>query len=307
MRTGNRLKASLAIASGALLAGCAATGGTRYPSPDAAVTALAQAVRSDSTATLGEIFGPQADELISSGDDVEDRNRRQRFLELYDQGHHLEQDESGTATLVVGPDDWPFPVPLVSEVGSWTFDTEAGLDEVINRRIGTNELFTIETCRAIVDAQREYAALGHDGQPAGAYARRFLSRDPPGHDGLYWPTGPDEPPSPLGLLVADAQAEGYTIPSGEHAPQPFHGYLYRMLAAQGPNAPGGAADYTADGRMTRGFAVVAWPVEYGNSGVMSFLVGANGIVYQADLGDDTARVAGSMEVYDPDPRWTICD
>lgn len=307
MLTRNRLGVALAIASGALLAGCAATSGARYPSPDAAIAALEQAVRTDSTATLQELFGPAADELISSGDDVEDRNQRQRFLELYDQGHHLEQDEDGFATLVIGTDDWPFPVPLVRDDGSWAFDTEAGLDEVVNRRIGRNELFTIETCRAIVDAQREYAALGHGGQPAGSYARHFLSRDPQAHDGLYWPTAPGDPPSPLGALVAEAQAEGYVIPSGEHAPKPFHGYLYHMLEAQGPSAPGGAADYVVDGRMTRGFAVVAWPVEYGNSGVMTFVVGANGIVYEADLGDDTARIAGGMETYDPDPRWTLSD
>lgn len=307
MLTRNRLLTSLALASGALLAGCSSMEAARYPTPDAAVTALEAAVRTDDPATLEDIFGPQADELISSGDDVEDRNQRQRFLELFDQRHRIEQEEDGFALLVIGPDDWPFPVPLVRDDGSWAFDTEAGLEEVVNRRIGRNELFTIETCRAIVDAQREYAALGHGGHPAGAYAQHFLTKDPQAHDGLYWPTGPDDPLSPLGELVAEAQAEGYVIPSGEHGPQPYHGYVYRMLAAQGRSAPGGAADYLVDGRMTRGFAVVAWPVEYGNSGVMTFLVAANGIVYEADLGEDTARVAGEMESYDPDPRWTLSD
>lgn len=293
-----------------LAAGCASSA-ARYPTPDAAVAALAQAVRSDSTEQLVQLFGADAAELLSSGDDVADRNQRARFLELYQQGHHLAHEEPGSATLIIGPDDWPFPVPVVQERnGAWAFDSEAGLEEIVNRRIGRNELDTIETCRAIVDAQREYAALNLPGKPAGQYARRFLSQ--PGasaagvRDALYWPTQPGEPPSPLGALVADAQAEGYSLPESG-ATRPYHGYVYRMLTAQGAFAPGGRRSYLVDERLTGGFAVVAYPVEYGNSGMMTFIVNANGFVYESDLGDDTARIAGTMTEFDPGPSWFVSE
>lgn len=307
MLSGIGRQVALAIAAGALVAGCAETGGARYPTPENAVASLMAAVRADSDEQLAQVFGADAAGLLASGDPVSDSGRRARFVELYDEGHHIEQPEPGTATLFVGPDDWPFPVPLVRRGADWTFDTASGIDEIVNRRIGRNELDTIETCRAIVDAQREYAALEIAGHPKGAYARYFLSRDPAAHDGLYWPTAPGEPDSPLGQLVADAQAEGYALPSGEQGPQPYHGYLYRVLEKQGPNAPGGAAEYLVDGRLTRGFAVVAWPVEYGNSGIMTFLVAANGIVYESDLGEDTARIAGALEAYDPDAHWAVSE
>jgi len=307
MLSGIGRQVALAIAAGALVAGCAETGGARYPTPENAVASLMAAVRADSDEQLAQVFGADAAGLLASGDPVSDSGTRARFVELYDEGHHIEQAEPGTATLFVGPDDWPFPVPLVRRGADWTFDTASGIDEIVNRRIGRNELDSIETCRAIVDAQREYAALEIAGHPKGAYARYFLSRDPAAHDGLYWPTAPGEPDSPLGQLVADAQAEGYALPSGEQGPQPYHGYLYRVLEKQGPNAPGGAAEYLVDGRLTRGFAVVAWPVEYGNSGIMTFLVAANGIVYESDLGEDTARIAGALEAYDPDAHWAVSE
>jgi len=307
-----RIIGALAVLGAAALApGCVSARPEAFDSPDAAASALAVAIRDGSDARLLEIFGPEAEDLVSSGDEVADRNLRQSFLELYDQQHALEREEPWTATLVVGPDDWPFPLPLVQDDdGRWSFDVEAGREEIIDRRVGRNELATIETCRAVVDAQRDYAAMQWPGKPPGEYAQRFLSAAGPEsgqRDGLYWPTAEGEPPSPLGELVADAQAEGYALAGERAGPQPLHGYLYRMLTAQGPAAPGGRASYLVGGRLTRGFAVVAYPVEYGNSGVMTFLVGANGIVYEADLGEDTARAAVAMTEYDPDARWSPCD
>ena len=308
MKTPSMLLSLAALGAALAAAGCASSQ-TRFDSPEAAATGAADAVRTDSVERLHEIFGPEASDLLSSGDEVADRNQREQFLAAYDERHAIERDAAGSATLVVGPNDWPFPVPLVrGDDGRWVFDTEAGLDEVVNRRVGRNELTTIETCRAIVDAQRDYAALSFDGKPEGEYARRFVSgaaRDPHGpRDGLYWPTAEGEPLSPLGESVAAAHSEGYRLPAAGSDPQPYHGYVYRMLEAQGPYAPGGRADYVVDGRMTRGFAVIAWPVDYGNSGIMTFLVGANGIVYETDLGEGTALTAADMTEYDPDPRWT---
>ena len=303
------MKARLSTLLAALLVtGCAAAGPASFDSPDSAAQALAEAIRTDSTDRLGEIFGADAADLVSSGDDVADRNMRARFLEAYDQGHRLDQDEPGIATIVIGPEDWPFPVPVVQDGEAWFFDAEAGRDEIINRRVGRNELHTIETCRALVDAQLEYAALSFEGKASGEYARRFRSGATAGQrDGLYWPTAEGEPPSPLGPLVAEAMEEGYFTAEGEAGGQPYHGYVYRLLESQGACAPGGAQDYLVDGRLLRGFAVLAFPVEYGNSGVMSFIVGANGIVYQADLGPETGELARAMQSYDPDARWTPCD
>ena len=292
----------------ALLAACASTPPQSHTSPDAAAKALADAARANSSEQLQLLFGDDAAELVGSGDAVDDANVRALFVELYDSRHKIVIDAAGnTATLEIGRDAWPFPVPLVKDLrGRWAFDTEAGAQEIIDRRVGRNELSTIETCRAICDAQREYAALQLEGKVAGEYAQRFLCSGAGKHDGLYWPDAAGGVESPLGELVAQAQEEGYTK-SADDEPQPFHGYFYRMLSAQGPSAPGGEASYLADGRMTRGFAVIAYPAEYGSSGVMSFLVCANGIVYEADLGEDTADIARDVEAYDPDERWMPCE
>lgn len=296
------------VALAALLAACASTPPQSWPSPDAAAKALADAARANSHEKLQALFGEDAADLVGSGDEVDDANTRARFVELYDSKHKLVIDPQGaSASLEIGPDGWPFPVPLVKDLrGRWAFDPEAGAQEIIDRRVGRNELSTIETCRAICDAQREYAAMALEGKVAGEYAQRFLSSEAGKRDGLFWPSKDGAPESPLGELVAQAQEEGYS--RAEHGePQPFHGYFYRMLTAQGPNAPGGEASYLADGRMTRGFALIAYPAEYGSSGVMSFLVCSNGIVYEADLGDDTDDIARDMEAYDPGEIWMPCE
>ena len=297
----------LALALAPLLAACAAPGPQGFATPDAAAKALADAARANSEPQLLALVGPEAEHLVGSADPVEDANARARFAELYDQKHTIVMDPSADrATLEVGPEDWPFPVPLVKEGGQWVFDAAAGAEEIINRRVGRNELFTIESCRAVCDAQREYAALKLPDKMAGEYAQRFLCSAPGKHDGLYWPAEPGQPESPLGPLVAEAQKEGYTKSKGSE-PQPFHGYFYRMLTAQGPYAPGGERSYVVDGHMTQGFALIAYPAEYGSSGVMSFIASTNGIVYEADLGDETAEIAADMPTYDPDERWTPCD
>jgi hypothetical protein len=291
-----------------LAAGCASAPPRAFPSPEAAAEALAQAARADSEPELQAIFGGEAEDLVGTGDPVDDANVRARFVELYDEQHKLALQEGGArATLDIGPDAWPFPVPLVKGAGGqWSFDAEAGAEEIVNRRIGRNELATIETCRAICDAQREYAAMKLEGKLDGEYAQRILSSSPEHRDGLFWPAAAGGPESPLGELVARAQDEGYARSESGEA-QPYHGYFYRVLDAQGPNAPGGACSYLDGEHMTRGFAVLAWPAQYGSSGVMSFIVCANGLVYEADLGEKTAELAHAMKHYDPDERWTPCD
>jgi len=301
---------TLALALAPLLGACASPGPAPqgFATPEAAAKALADAARANSEAQLLALVGAQDADLVGSGDPVEDANVRARFAELYDQKHTIDMDASGgRATIEVGPDQWPFPMPLVKDArGQWAFDAAAGAEEIIDRRVGRNELATIETCRAVCDAQREYRDLELADKGLGEYAQRFLCSAPGKHDGLYWPAEPGQPVSPLGPLVADAQKEGYSK-SKDAQPQPFHGYFYRMLTAQGPYAPGGERSYLVDGHMTQGFALIAYPAEYGSSGVMSFLVNANGIVYQADLGDETAVIAGDMPAYDPDERWTPCE
>jgi hypothetical protein len=200
--------------------------------------------------------------------------------------------------LVVGKDEWPLPIPLIKSGGAWRFDSVAGARELQYQRIGANELAAIQVLRAIHRAQLEYAASGHEGNPPGAYAQRFRSR-PGTQDGLYWPVAEGETPSPAGPLLADAEVGGYERGKG----QPFHGYYFRILKSQGPHARGGAKDYVVDGRMTGGFAVLAYPVEYGASGVMSFLVSPHGTVFERDLGSSTAETAGAIKTFDPDPAW----
>ena len=248
------------------------------------------------------MLGPEAHDLLESGDPVQDRNDRARFLERYDEHHATEANADGSATLLVGTDDWPFPIPLVQEAGGWRFDDEGGVEELINRRVGANELSTIEVCRAIVDAQREYRQLDPEGK--GCYASTFFS-DEGRRNGLYWQTAPGEPESPMGERVAEASREGYVHSVGN--PAPYHGYRYGLLLAQGPSAPGGARTYLVDGHLERGFAVVAWPAEYGQSGVMTFLVSSAGIVYERDLGPETSTLAATMEIFDPDASWSVCE
>jgi hypothetical protein len=205
--------------------------------------------------------------------------------------------------LVIGHEDWPFPIPVVHDRNGWWFDTVAGAEEVLARRIGRNELATIGALRTYVIAQREYAQTGHDGLDAGVYARQIRS-DPGMHNGLYWPTeSPDDPPSPLGAFAAAAEAEGYGA-DPDAGPQPYRGYHFRILTEQGTAAPGGKQDYIVDGRMTGGFAMIAYPAAYGSSGIMTFIVGPESIVYESDLGEQTASLAAAITTYDPGDDWS---
>lgn len=287
----------------ALLAGCTQPGGKAFDTPEAAADALAAAMKSQDNAKVIEVLGPESEEIVSSGDPVADREMFERFVGAYTAKHSFEQDES-SATLIVGNEEWPMPVPLVRTGSAWRFDGKAGKEEVLSRRIGRNELATIEVCRAAVDAQREYAAGGFDG---GAYARKLHS-DPGTKNGLYWDTAPGEALSPMGAMVAMAESQGYLAnpnraPGG--ASRPFHGYCYRPLMAQGPNAKGGAMSYEVNGKLTRGFAVVAFPVEYRNSGVMTFMVNQDGLVYEKDLGPDSERIVMEMKSFDPGEGWDV--
>jgi hypothetical protein len=300
-RAGWRAAAALLLL--ALATPAAGTAPATFPSPEAAVDALVTATRHARLGELRRILGPDGAALIWSGDPVADRRGRDRFVGAYDQGHHLDAAGPDRTVLIVGPEQWPFPIPLVRDGARWRFDTAAGVREILDRRIGRNELTVIEVCRAYVVAQREYAARDPMGTGLGEYAQRILGT-PGTRDGLYWPTRAGEPESPLGPLVARAQAEGYRRPPPSE-PVPFHGYLYRVLTRQGPHAPGGARDYLVDGRLRGGFALVAFPAKYGNSGVMTFLVNQTGIVYQKNLGPDTASIAAQITAFDPDPTWTI--
>jgi hypothetical protein len=267
----------------------------------AAVDAFVKAVREDNQAELLALFGADANELISSGDPFADRLRRNLFIKAYDQQHRLEA-ETDKQILIVGRNEWPFPIPLVRQGHQWIFDTAAGMEEILNRRVGLNELQTIQVMLAVVDAQREYAATDRDTDGLLEYAQKFNS-DPNTKDGLYWKTEEGQPPSPLGALVAQAKREGYQKASAEE-PRPYFGYIYRILSAQGEHAAGGAFDYLVKDSMVGGFAVIACPAEYGNSGVMTFLVSHDGVVYQKDLGEDTEQEAAKITLFDPDETWT---
>jgi hypothetical protein len=290
--------------------GCASTSTeASFSSPQAASTAFVDALRADDLDRVEEILGSEGRELLTSGDEVADRSDREDFVAAWDEKHDV-LVTGGEATLLVGPGAWPFPIPLVQSGGEWTFDVERGKDEVLSRRIGRNELATIEVCRAIVDAQREYAEIDH-GNGKAVYAARFRSSSGK-QDGLYWPAKEGQDDSPLGPLVAAATAEGYEprkADEGTDDPastrQPYHGYYFRILSAQGDSAPGGAMSYVADGRMTRGFALIAVPATYGNSGIMTFLTDASGIVYQRDLGPDTEKIAAKITAFDPTSEWVL--
>jgi len=273
-----------------------------FASPEEAVDALVAATRHTRLRELREILGTAGRALIWSGDRVADQIGRDRFIGAYDQSHRIDATGPDGAVLIVGSEEWPLPIPLVRKGTGWHFDTGAAVQEILNRRVGRNELTVIDVCRAFVVAQREYAALDPAGAGLGEYAQRFLS-SPGTRDGLYWPAASGEPASPLGPLVARAQAEGYRRPATAQ-PVPYHGYYYRILTRQGPNAPGGARDYLVDGRLRGGFALIATPAKYGNSGVMTFLVNQIGVVYQKNLGPDTATVAARITEFDPDATWT---
>ena len=271
-----------------------------FKTPQEAVDAFVTAVQKGDEAELKKLLGPDVDELLDSGDAVQDKANRQRFLGLYQAKHSLVEEGSGKMVLVVGSDDWPFPIPVVEQDGKWRLDGAAGADELIYRRVGRNELGAIDVCRGFVAAQQEYASEGRDGDPAGIYALKLIS-DEGMHNGLYWPTAEGEPPSPAGPFVASAAEEGYRRGEGR---TPYHGYYYRLLYAQGANANGGAKEYFSDGVMTQGFALIAWPADYGSSGVQTFIVNQDGVVFQKDLGEDTATAVEAIQSFDPDSSWT---
>jgi hypothetical protein len=273
-----------------------------FARPEDAVKKLAEAVKAqDAAPQLEDIFGSDSRATLLSGDPVADRRNREVIAVAMSEGWTLNATNSNTRELVIGNEKWPFPIPLVKDSRGWWFDTVAGKEEIRDRRIGRNELSTIDTLRAYCDAQREYAQQGRDGGPAGVYAQQIKS-DPGKHNGLYWPRGnAKEADSPLGEFVATASAEGYG--TNKEGAAPYHGYFYRILKKQGPAASGGAKDYITNGTMSGGFAMIAFPADYGNSGIMTFLVGPDGVVYQSDLGNDTKTTAGAIAAYDPGSNW----
>ncbi len=271
-----------------------------YSTPEEAAAALATAVKAGPKDVL-KVLGREAEDIISSGDEVADKDALARFTSMYDAKHTIKAEANKTAKLILGTDDFPFPIPLVNSKKGWEFDTVEGRKEVLYRRVGRNELDAIQTALAIVDAQVEYSEKDR-GEGKGVYAQRFVS-SPGKKDGLFWRD--DKDPSPLGALAAEASKEGYK--AGEAGPAPYHGYYFRILKAQGLDAPGGAFNYVVKGKMIGGFALIAWPAEYGNSGVMTFLVNHAGTVYQKDLGRRTEFVAERTIVFDPDQTWKRVD
>ena len=290
------------IAIAAVLPLAAAAAQKTFATPEAAVDALIAANRGDQIGRLLAILGPQSATLIHSGDPVADQRARARFVAAYDKAHKLERDGDSKAILIVGEDEWPLPIPLIRKHARWRFDTEAGAEEILNRRIGRNELTVIDVGRAYVAAQREYAALRLGPGGSVEYAQRFMSTAGQ-RDGLYWPVKEREPESPLGPLIAQARAAGYQPGTPHVKPRPYYGYYFRILTRQGENASGGAKDYIVGDHMTGGFALLAYPATYGDSGVMTFIVNQAGIVYQKNLGPATTRIAQQITQYDPDPSW----
>ena len=279
-----------------------------FATPEAAVAALRGATEAADTNALRMILGPDS-EALQNPDRIQGTNEMKSFSLALAQTNHLVHVSDAKVVLELGDDLWPFPVPIVKKDGNWYFDTEAGKDELLNRRIGNNELETIKAVRAYVDAQREYATLDHDGDEVLEYAQRLVS-SPGKEDGLYWPSDDSTALSPLGPLVAFAQEEGYSPELRDEETEiergPYHGYLFKVLTRQGKNAGGGKYNYVINGNMIAGFGLVAWPAEYGTSGVMTFIVNQQGRVYQKDLGKDTAKLSRRMKEYDPDPTWSVC-
>jgi hypothetical protein len=280
--------------------------------------ALIDAVQAKDRTALAKLFGPDYDRLLS-GDPVEDDNDLNNFSAAIGQSSQLHKDANDKYTLLVGKDNWPMPIPIVQRDGQWLFDAKAGLDEIFNRRIGENELSAITTCRAYVVAQWEYFTTGdHDNDGVAEYARKFIS-SPGRHDGLYWETAEGQPPSPFGSLIAEARSEGYgprprtqqpsappSQPQGAQTPRrPYHGYYFKILIGQGPHAPGGKYGYIINGNMIAGYALIAYPDKWGNSGVMTFIVNQQGRVYEKNLGSDTLKAASAITEYDPDPTWKL--
>ena len=273
-----------------------------FASPEDAIKALQAAVKTNDKAVLGEIFGPDFRKLLT-GDEVQDANNAQKFAAAMALGCKPVNEGDDKVTLEIGTNDWPMPIPLVKADGQWHFDTAAGKEEIINRHIGKDELYAIGVCRAYVTAQRQFASLNTDANGGVKYALKFKST-PGKKDGLYWPSAENEPASPFGPLVAEAHAEGYVAHKGT-GPHPFHGYYFRILARQGGAAPSGRMDYMSHGDLTKGFALVAYPEHWDQSGIMTFIINQDGKVYQRNLGEKTSRMVGAMKKYNPDSEWTL--
>ena len=290
--------AALAVTTAFLTVATGAFAQERYTTPDEAVEALVDAVRTDELRQVMRVLGPGSDEIVVSGDPVADAATRRRFLDAFRAKHQIVPDGEDQAVLLVGEEDWPFPIRLVHLNNTWRFDGQAARRQFVQRRIGRNEESAIDVCSVYVAAQKEYAEKGFAGK--GVYALRFVSR-PGERDGLYWPAPSGKDESPLSEFATAAAKQGYSVKGQRYAP--YHGYYYRILTRQGPNAPGGEIDYMVSGKMVNGFALVAYPAEYGNSGLMTFLVNQQGIIYEKDLGRHTTDIALDMTSFDPDPTW----
>jgi hypothetical protein len=267
-----------------------------FSSPEDASNAFLTAAQSNDEKAMLDILGPDGKQIVSSGDEAEDAEGRANFVRRYQEMHRLVKEPDGTTTLYIGAENWPTPIPLVNKGNSWYFDTEAGKNEILYRRVGRNELSAIRVCQELVAAQKEYYSTQHN-----EYAQKIFS-DEGQHNGLYWKAAEGEPQSPVGPLVASAVAEGYA-PSREGAPTPYRGYYYHMLMRQGNNGPGGAKSYIVNRQTVEGFAFVAYPAEYRSSGVMTFIVNEDGVVYEKDLGEKTAALAKAMKEYNPNSSW----
>jgi len=273
-----------------------------FSAPDSAVAALVSALEQRDVVTLRRLLGPETEGLLGSGDTTVYRRDREAFLERFRVRHQLVAGGQDDLVLQVGQDEWPLPVPLLRRAGRWQFDGEAAARELLARRIGANELRTIDVMRGFVEAQEEYASAGHDGDAPGIYAQVFRS-DPGRQNGLYWQVSAGEAPSPAGPFLAAATTEGYKTSTSANGPAPYHGYVYRMLFSQGAAAPGGTREYLVNGKLTGGFALLAYPAEYGQTGVMTFIVNQDGLVWQRDLGAKTAAVAKAITHFNPDSAW----
>jgi len=290
-----------------LLAGCFPArsmaqqqGQKTFASPEDASNALVAAAQNNDENAMLDILGPDAQQIVSSGDDTEDANNRANFVARYQEMHRLVKEPDGTTTLYIGAENWPTPIPLVNSGTSWFFDTEAGEKEILYRRVGENEISTIRVCEELAAADKEYYASQNS-----EYAEKIIS-DEGQHNGLYWKVADGAPQSPIGPLVAAANVEGY-VKNQDGSPTPYRGYYFRTLTRQGKNAPGGAKNFLVNGKMTGGFAFLAYPADYRSSGVMTFIVGADGVVYQKDLGDNTVELAKTVKEYDPNPTWQKAD
>jgi len=290
---------SLAIAAFLCAATSVAMAQQTFKTPEEAATALVNAAKSGDSKSIVTVLGPDGEDIVSSGDEVADAATRAKFIAAYDSKHTIAMEGDSKAVMVVGPDDFPLPIPLVRKDGLWRFDTAAGREEILFRRIGENELDAIQSALAYVDAQDEYAEKDRTGAGVNTYAQRIISQ-PGKKDGLYWPTSQGEEVSPLGELIAEATKQGYRVGAGR---TPFHGYYFKILTKQGAAAAGGELEYIVNGKMIGGFALVAYPAEYRNSGVMTFIVNHAGTVFQKDLGPNTAQVAERMTAFNPDKTW----